>query len=238
MHKALGIFLATSLLLFAAAGESYCQKYEPRDSWPYIYEDFQEGAVRAVNGELISEGIFNVEIVRGKLHYVVGSTIIEADISRIYTAKIGSMVYVNRAGRMLKVLAESEYGAVLQDVRVDMDELNKTDIGYGISSSTASHQQTNLTQLGLDNISGINLLKENAYEDLVLRKGSGKVLPTLTTNYLFVKGLQIRADRRNFLDVPGIDKKEAARFLKENKIKWNDIASLAKAIEYLYKNLN
>ena len=229
-------FMASLLLLVSAAGEGYAQRYQPRDTWPYLNEEFIEGDVRTSGGQLLERHKLNVCIADGRLHYVQDHMIMAADMNKVYTAKIGDFVYVNRGGKMFKVLVETDNGAVLQLTEVDVEEMNKTDIGYGISSSTASSQHTTLSGLGLtDEMGGFGIAGNSRYEEVLVNKGSGKVIPQKETLWLLVGGMMLPASRKDFLAYPGIDRDAAVKFLKDNKIKWSKPLSLAKVVEYLAK---
>lgn len=235
MKRISGI-IASALLLLLAAGQGYAQRYQPRDTWPYLNEEFVEGNVRVSGGDLLEGRLLNVCIADGRLHYVEDGSIMAADMNNVFTASIGGFVYVNRGGKMFKVLVETDGGAVLQFTEVDFEEMNKTDIGYGISSSTASSQHTTLSGLGLtDEMGGFGIAGNSRYEAVRDNKGSGKVIPQKESLWLLVGGSMIPATRKDFLSYPGIDKDAAAKFLKENKIKWNKPLSLAKVVEYLTK---
>lgn len=233
MKRFYGI-MASLLLLVSAAGEACAQRYQPRDTWPYLNEQFLEGTIRLMGGDLDEGRLLNICIADGKLHYVQGSNIMEADMNKVYTAKIGDFVYVNRGGKMFKVLVETDHGAVLQFTEVDIEEMNKTDIGYGISSSTASSQHTTLAGLGLTSeMGGFGIAGNSRYEEVLDNKASGKIIPQKESQWLLVGGTMLPASRKDFLAFPGIDKDDAVKFLKENKIKWNKPLSLAKVVEYL-----
>jgi len=231
--------LAMTLLFLASA--SFAQnKYQPKDSWPYIGQEFLPGSVYSLTGQLQAPGNLNICIIDGKLHYVQGSTIMEADMNQVYTAVVGDSEYINRMGRMLKVLAKTDYGYVLEDTYVDMDELNKVDIGYGVSSSTASSRSTSLMGVGLDGLQGINVLERfgREYDKISLQKDSGSKLPTRTKVYLFTKNVQVPATKRDVLSLSNISKSATSAFLKNNKIKWKDVSDLEKVVEFLYNNIN
>ena len=89
---------------FLALSQAFSQEYKPRETWPFIYEEFKEGAARMRSGDLVSEAPFNVAVHDGSLMYVDGEGIImRADMSRVYTAKVGDDIYVNVLGKIAKV---------------------------------------------------------------------------------------------------------------------------------------
>lgn len=69
-------------------------------------------------------------------------------------------------------------------------------------------------------------------------KDSGELLPLTTKLYLVLPGKVIYAAKKDVSDIEGIDKKELAAFLKENKIKWKDPQSLLVLVDYVSSKLN
>lgn len=226
------------IILLAAAAFAFitplfaAPEFEPRETWPYIYEEFLPGAVRTSDGKLIEEGIYNICLIDGALHYISDGKVMKADLNSVFTAKVGDDVYVKVWGKMYKVLAESEYGAVLSGMEIDMEALDKVDVGYGVSVSSASKHGLNV--MALDSGGNINILNETI-QNVEDNKNKGKVLPLVETTYLFFQNRLIKANRSEVLDIPGVDKKEAANFIKKEKIKWKKTDSLLKVLEFLDK---
>lgn len=226
------ILLLAFVLLFAADRLS-AQKYEPHDTWPFVYEDFKEGAARTKSGALVSEAKFNISVQDGSLLYIgQDGVLMKADMQNIYTARLGEDVFINVYGKMYQVLNEVEGGAVLLGKAVDEDALGKVSIGYGISSSTGSSRNaTNLVE------GRFNLIQQSI-EKITKDKYTGAVLPVRETRYLLVDGVLIPAARSEVLSWPGVDKKETSGFLKTEKIKWKDAESLGKLVNFLSQQLN
>lgn len=149
-----------------------------------------------------------------------------ADVSRVFSAKIGKDVYVNVGGKFYKVLAESEGGAAVVLTQVNTDQMNKASIGYGVMSATASTQ--NVAALSLDSNLGANVNKAMQSRD------SGVELPLLERKYiLYCYGRVVPALKREVMDIPGLDKEVAKDFFKKNKIKWNNPESLTVVADFL-----
>lgn len=218
---------------FLALSQAFSQEYKPRETWPFIYEEFKEGAARMRSGDLVSEAPFNVAVHDGSLMYVDGEGIImRADMSRVYTAKVGDDIYVNVLGRMYKVLSELDLGNVVSGVEIDQEQQGKVSIGYGISSSTASAQGVSLLMDG-------RFFQDNrSLQQTSLDKYNGNVLPVKEVLYLMLGDRLIPATRQEILNVPGVDKKAAADFIKKEKIKWKDPASLEKLIIFVSSQLD
>lgn len=210
----------------------FSQVYQPRDTWPFLYESFQSGVARTLDGTLTTEARFNVAIHDGTLMYIgEDGTILRADMTRVYTARVGEDVYYNIMGRMYKVLSELDRGVVVLCSAIDVDQQNKTSIGYGISSSTASAQSVTLSETDAFDLIGkrIELSEQNKYY--------GNVLPVKETVYFKIGTLLIPASRSEVMAVQGVDKKVASAFFKQEKIKWKDLASLEKVLVFVDEQL-
>lgn len=206
----------------------FSQTYRPRETWPFLYEDFMDGAARTRSGALVTESRFNITLQNSALLYIGKDGIImKADMGRIHTARIGEDVYLNVSGRMYKVLSELDCGAVLLGTEIDVEEQSKVSIGYGISSSTASVQNQAILVDGRFDTIGKN------YTQAERDKNSGELLPIKQLYYLYHEGLLTPATKDGVLDLPGVDKKEAKAFFKQEKIKWKDVPSLEKVLIYI-----
>lgn len=228
MKAILSVLLVAMMTLPA-----FSQGYEPRETWPFLYETFQPGAARTRDGSLSTEARFNVALHDGSLMYVSEDGIImRADMNKIYTAKVGDDVYLNAGGRMYKVLSELDCGVVLQGAEIDVDKQNTVKIGYGISSSTASAQGVSLLMDGrFDTVN-------KSLQQTELDKFRGEVLPVKETLWLRIGIQMIAASRQEILNLPGIDKKAANAFFKQEKIKWRETASLEKLLVFVNEQLN
>lgn len=207
---------------------AYSQSFSPRETWPFLYEEFMSGATRTKDGVLVIESRFNITAHDGALLYIgKDEKIMKADMSRVYTAKLGDDVFLNVSGKMYKLLSETEYGAVLKGVEIDFEEQSKVSIGYGINSSTASAQGLAILMYGRFDTLGKNLQQtEN-------EKNTGDILPLRENYFLFFEGRLIPAKKQEILDMPGIDKKATKAFFKQEKIRWKDTASLEKVLVFL-----
>ena len=221
-----------TLLGLLVALPAFCQTYQPRETWPFVYEEFQPGATRTLDGSLTTDAQFNVSVTDGSLLYISDEgTIMKPDMSRVYTAKVGEDVYVNIMGKMYKLLSELDCGLVVMGQEVDREEMDKVNIGYG-KSAVASTQSISL--VALDGGNGAN----KSLETFRTSKYDGKEL-TVKQNYYLRIGLRlIPASRQEILSLPGMDKKAANAFFKQEKIKWKDTASLEKLLVFVNEQLS
>ncbi len=225
------ILLLTFVLSFMTI-PLFAQKYEPRDTWPFVYENFTDGSLYSSTGDVLLSARMNVSVLNQKLYYLKGETIMEADMVRLYAAKIGPAedLYVNVGAKMYRVLAESDGGAALQADILDVERYNKASIGYGVTSYTASTQ--NVSGLAMESAAGVNINQAQA------SKEGGEPIPVLEKKYiLYGRGRIVPALKREVMDIPDLDKQAAKVFFKENKIKWNQAASLTQVADFLTNNL-
>lgn len=225
--------LLIGILLFSGISAG-AQRFEPKDTWPFVYENFTDGALYSSTGEKLLSAKMNVSILNQKLYYLRGETIMEADMVRLYAAKINSGpaedLYVNVGAKMYRVLAESDGGAALQADILDVERYNKASIGYGVTSYTASTQ--NVSGLAMESSAGVNI------NTAMASKEGGEPLPVLEKKYiLYGQGRIVPALKREVMDIPDLDKQAAKVFFKENKIKWNQAASLTQVADFLTNNL-
>ncbi len=225
--------LLIGILLFSGISAG-AQRFEPKDTWPFVYENFTDGALYSSTGEKLLSAKMNVSILNQKLYYLKGETIMEADMVRLYAAKISSGpaedLYVNVGAKMYRVLAESDGGAALQADILDVERYNKASIGYGVTSYTASTQ--NVSGLAMESSAGVNI------NTAMASKEGGEPLPVLEKKYiLYGQGRIVPALKREVMDIPDLDKQAAKVFFKENKIKWNQAASLTQVADFLTNNL-
>lgn len=220
--------------LFLSCFSGKAQRFTPKDTWPFLYENFSDGAIFSQNGDELLSAKLNVSVLNQKLYYLKGETIMEADIVRLYAAKIKAGqeedIYVNVGAKMYRVLAESDGGAALQADILDIERYNKASIGYGVTSYTASTQ--NVSGLAMESAAGVNINQAQA------SKEGGEPLPILEKKYiLYGQGRIVPALKREVMDISDLDKEAAKVFFKENKIKWNSAASLTQVADFLTNSL-
>ncbi len=219
------IVLASAITLGYAAPSS---DYQPTTTWPYVFEDFQKGELQMI-GSKVKEGMFNIHIRFGKLHYIDGETVKEAAVKDVYSVKIGQSIYANVQGKMMRVLAKNDKGLVVEEELIDMVRLNSTGGAYGSSSNTMA--TTALSSLDQVDNSGTAM----NHMAMSTRKEDGKILPTTKKVYMFFDGNLVFATKKEINAIEGVDGKGLKAFFKENKIKLKDNESLLKLIDFLAK---
>ena len=71
------------------------------------------------------------------------------------------------------------------------------------------------------------------YKELHAMKDQSERLPVNSSLFLVIGNEQIPANRKSVSDLPGIDKKAFSKFLKSEKIKWNEVEDLIKVLDYI-----
>ncbi len=221
------LFSIIAILMAVAAS---AQKDSPTTSWPYLYPDFMEGELEVRTK--ITKALVNIHLNLGALHYVEDGKIKESSTIGITKLVIGEDVFRNVGGKMMKMLAEAEYGFVVEETRANYTAVVKKDGAYG---TTALNSTTTKSFLYNENVlNGYNgYLMTDVYKDLHAMKDQSEKLPVLKSRYLVIGLDQIKADRQNVLDIDGLDKKAFKAFLKAEKIKWDDPQDLVKVIDFI-----
>ncbi len=218
------LFAVAQTLTFAQT-----KGYTPLTTWPYMYEEFQQGWITTFQGNKINYDQINVNLANGRVHYIQDGTIMEASISSIALLTIGEDSYVAASGQMVKVLKNTLKGAVVKSVLVDFDTMNKANIGYG-TSATASTQNVSIAALSSEMDFSINKSLDTVNTD----RDSGTPLSLLEVNGIYYKGMFYPATRTDILGIPGVDKDALKDYLKKEKIKLNNVDDLGKLVDYLY----
>ena len=227
MKTLLSIF--TGLLLTVAVS---AQDYEPTANWPYMYPDFMEGELTLVN-KAPNRAKFNIHLNLNKLHYVDRKgKIKEVDTWGVTGLTIGEDKFRFVGGKMLKVMAETAGGYIVKESKPNYSGIVKND---GAMGTTALNSTTTKTFLYNENaINQYNgYLLTDVYEDLLAMKDQSERLPVNSNLFIVIGNDQIPANKKSVSDLPGVDKKEFSKFLKSEKIKWNDVEDLVKVLDYL-----
>lgn len=213
--------------LFCAAAAA--QDYTPTVNWPYVNPDFYDGVLRQ-RGNKLSKARFNVHLGQGQLHILTDGEIAEATISDVLSVTIGEEEFTNIGGKMMKVLAQSEKGFVVEERLADYSAVIRNDGAYGGSNSNSAKGFSYD-----ENYGNYGYLITNNYEDLLSQKNDAEELPMTVQRYIVIDGLPTLAIRKNVAAMDGVDKKAFSEFLKAEKINWKDPQDMLKVIDFLVK---
>lgn len=179
-------------------------------------------------GNKISKSRFNVHLGQGALHVLTNGEIAEANITDVLSVTIGDDEFTNVGGKMMKVLAQSEKGYVVEERLADYSAVVRNDGAYG-GSNTNSAKGFSYDE----NYGNYSYLITNNYEDLLSQKDEAEELPTRVQNFIVINGLPTLALKKNVSAMDGIDKKAFTEYLKAEKIDWKDPQDLLKVIDYI-----
>lgn len=223
-HEMKKKFIFLQLALCLAGPMATGQDYEPTTTWPYLYPEFADGVLEMPDGGQ-RQGLYNVCILEGRLHFIDGELVKEANPADFLAVEIGSDRYVNAGGTVMKVLASSDKGIVAQETAADISRLNETGGAYGSSS----------TSMATTALSSIDFGPRVNVNHMVLKnsKSDGKILPVTTRLYLLYGKNVIYATKKDVSETEGVDREGFKTFCKENKIKWKDPQSLLQVIGFL-----
>lgn len=222
MKKLLFVCIA-SLMAFTAVA----QDEMPTINWPYLYPDFMEGEITQVGGKS-NKSLYNIHLGMGGLHVVNDGLIAEISTQGVVLVTIGGDVFRNVEGKMMKVLAQSEGGFVVQETLADYSAVVRDDGAYGGSLANAAKGFSYD-----ENYGNYGYLVTNNYEDLLSIKNQSEELAVTQKTYLIVKNQTIPANKKSVTDLEGIDKKAFSEFLKSGKISWKDPQDLVKVVDYI-----
>ena len=176
---------------------------------------------------------FNIHLNLNKLHYVDRQgKIKEVDTWGVTDVVIGEDSFRFVGGKMLKVMAETEGGYIVKESKPNYSGIVKND---GAMGTTALNSTTTKTFLYNENaINQYNgYLMTDVYEDLLAMKDQSERLPVNSDLLLVIGNDLIPANKKSVSDLPGVDKKDFSKFLKSEKIRWNDVEDLVKVLNYV-----
>jgi len=198
----------------------------PTTKWPYVYPEFRTGVVEMTDGVSQTYQI-NVHLGQGQLHFLDAEGLIrEAPGDKILGAQVGADRFLQVQGEMMRVVAQSAHGYVVEEALADFAALSETGGAYGSSS------QTSATRM----LSSVEMPNQVMQNHLVLMqsKSDGRMLDVLKSYYLVCPGQAVKADRRA---VEGILPEERLPewkvWTRAHKIRWKQPESLVSVLEFL-----
>ena len=218
-------FIVSIVSLFCVAAAA--QDYTPTVNWPYVNPDFYEGILRQM-GSKVSKARFNVHLGQGHLHILTDGMIAEAALTDVLSVKIGEDEYTNVGGKMMKVLAQSKNGYVVEERLADYSAVVRNDGAYGGSNTNAAKGFSYD-----ENYGNYSYLITNNYEDLLSQKDNSEELPVTVKRYIVINGLPTLAIKKNVAAMDGVNKKAFSEFLKQEGINWKNPQDVLKVIDYI-----
>ena len=203
--------------------------YVPTTTWPYLYEDFVDGTVYFSKEQKTMHLKLNVHLQNCTLHYLEGDNVMQADPRNVEMIQLGDVSFIYMNGELVRFIKAEEGVALVKLVKADLDELNKNTHGaYGMSTTSSSvNQIVSIGALGVSNL---------IYTRMRQERKEGKDLPLIEKYYFIFGDKIVEATRKEVEKSLGDNGKTKLKaFLKQNKIKWKEEASLIKLLEFFYQ---
>ncbi|WP_147382412.1 hypothetical protein [Parabacteroides sp. AF17-28] len=203
--------------------------YVPTTTWPYLYEDFVDGTVYFSKEQKTMHLKLNVHLQNCTLHYLEGDKVMQADPRNVEMIQLGDVSFIYMNGELVRFIKAEEGVALVKLVKADLDELNKNTHGaYGMSTTSSSvNQIVSIGALGVSNL---------IYTRMRQERKEGKDLPLIEKYYFIFGDKIVEATRKEVEKSLGDNGKTKLKaFLKQNKIKWKEEASLIKLLEFFYQ---
>lgn len=220
MKKSFIAGLILLILPFVASAQ------EPTTRWPYLFPEFREGLVEATGGAARAQQL-NVHLRYGRLHFLDAEGLIrEAAMEEVVGVQIGDDRFLQVQGEMMRVVAQSAHGCVVEEVLGDFAALTETGGAYGSSSQTSATRK-------LSSVEQASTISQN-HMLLMQSRSDGQMIGLLKTYYLVYPGHVVKANRaavENDLTEGRVAEWKA--WIKTHKIKWNRPESLVALLEFL-----
>ncbi|MBC8603801.1 hypothetical protein H8784_19005 [Parabacteroides acidifaciens] len=203
--------------------------YVPTTTWPYLYEDFVDGTVYFSKEQKTMHLKLNVHLQNCTLHYLEGDKVMQADPRNVEMIQLGDVSFIYMNGELVRFIKAEEGVALVKLVKADLDELNKNTHGaYGMSTTSSSvNQIVSIGALGVSNL---------IYTRMRQERKEGKDLPLIEKYYFIFGDKIVEATRKEVEKSLGDNGKTKLKaFLKQNKIKWKEEASLIKLLEFFHQ---
>lgn len=224
MKRLVITIIAVALAYAAAIG----QNYTPTTTWPYVYSEFTTGEVVTFDSSH-KAGLYNVCLTNGKLHFIEGDFVKESTMTDVFSISIGKDMYVNMDGKIYKILSKSDDAMVVEGSEIDYAKMNSAGGAYGSSGQTISTRAlSSLEGIGGDRINMNHMDLRNSKEE-------GKSLSLISRKYLLFNMTLVPANKRDVVSKAsdGGYEDEVNQFIKDNKIKWNQPASLQTLADFM-----
>lgn len=204
------------------------QNFTPTTTWPYIYKGFQNALIYTATSNSPRSLKANIHLEHCVLHYLDSDKILEANPDNIIKVVVDEKTYIYINGGLV-LLIDTKFGnSVVMRKKINIESLvAASNTGaYGMRSDVSASKKTSSIQ-----ISGIANM---THSQMKVEQDEGKELP-LSIEYFFLleDGYIIKATKRDVEKSLGEDGKTKLKaFVKQNKIKWKDEASLIKLLDF------
>lgn len=232
MKSYVRIFLLLCVTLWGTCGGFVLSatQYSPTTKWPYLYENFLDGTVYFAADQKTKQMKLNIHLQNCTLHYLDGDKVLQSNPRDIERIQIGNDQFIYMNGELVRLVKKTDGGiSLVESVKADLAALSKGASGaYGMGTDVSAVNQLTSIQLG-----GISNL---SHAQMKLERNDGKDLSLIKTYYFIFGDKIVEATRKEVEKSLGDNGKTKLKaFLKQNKIKWKEEASLIKLLEFFHQ---
>jgi len=213
--------------IIALFGTIAAQAQNITTMWPYVYPDFQEGAVYFKDHTSLSAPL-NVHLLKSTLHYLEGEKIKEAASGDIESVRIGFDQYYVCDNQLMRVVDGDSTGFIAELTEADFSALNESGGAYGSSTNVQATRKVSSMEIG-----GVSIVN---HMELKEKKDAGVLLPLTQKYFIVFDGKEYPATRKGIMSELSKDRQDAFKhFVKQKKIKWKQPESLMFLLDF-FKN--
>jgi len=218
--KKLSFLFISMLIIISAKG----QEQVATTTWPYLYSEFTNGVIYFNDGKQ-AKRLLNFDIVNEQIHFIENELIKQLFLNDISSIDIGTDTYVFWEQKAIRVFKAEEKGFVGAFIKARLDQIHETGGAYGSSSTTQATRKLSSIEVS----SRLNLNHVELQRD----KSMGEPVNWEYDYHLFVNGNAYKASKRSLRKSLTRDQRTAFdKFLKGNKIKWDDPDGLINLLKF------
>lgn len=214
-------------LLLYVCSASFIFAYQPTTTWPYLYEEFQDGTVYFHDKRKATDMKLNVHLQHATLHHLEGDKILQTNSSDISKVEIGNDIFIYMNGLLVQLIKSEENCMLVKLVEIDFKALNKSPTGaYGMTTEVSATKDLSSFQLG-ESTANLN------HSQMKLEQSDGKELPLIKEYYFILGDKIIEATRKDVTkSLTEAGQTQLKAFIKQHKIKWKDESGLIKLLDF------
>ncbi len=224
-------YFISSIVALCVASISFAADYEPTDTWPYFYYDF-EPAVVYYRSDAPASARINIHLMSNKLHFTDEDKVMEVRNANQVDSVVceNGTVFVNRGNLYIERIARTEHIIVGRSCEVDVAAMSGGSGAYGMSTTSSAAQS-------VASYSDHSNMAARRYNEMKINRASGSFLPTTKRTCFVINGATICHATKNGVNkiLTKEEREKFKIFLKENKIKWKEVEGLMKVAEFLEK---
>lgn len=170
-------------------------------------------------------GKFNVHVKDSRLHYIDNGIIKEAHNQDVLLVKVEGDIYMTINSQIMKVVGSEGRGFIATLILGDFDKLFNSSGAYGSSSNSSATNKLTSIEIG-----GINIVN---HMELRQKIHDGEPLSLIYKYYIVTNNNVYPASKRGIMNnLSDEESKRFKLFLKNNKIRWSNVESLMKLLDF------